>query len=134
MRTLGPEGKSGVTPVGDRHYKRRHAGSASAMASMTVVRTVGCCGLPPKIVGILLSAHGGRSKARGCLGACNSQIGWRRKMTATEEIIKVAEEAQESALPMPERSDEPADERPSVEAYDPHFGKQLMKEDRFWCL
>ncbi len=55
-------------------------------------------------------------------------------MTTTKEIIKVSEEAEESALPMPDLSGEPADEKPSVEAYDPHFGKQLMKEDRFWCL
>jgi hypothetical protein len=104
------------------------------MTSVTVVRSAGCCGLPPKILGILLSAHGGRSKARECPGACNSHIEWRRRMTATKEIIKISEEAEESALPMPDLSGELADEKPSVEAYDPHFGKQLMKEDRFWCL
>jgi hypothetical protein len=54
-------------------------------------------------------------------------------MSIDVEAPKDSETSQESPPPAPEPSSEPASRKPSVEAYDPHFGKHL-KEDLFRSL
>ncbi len=54
-------------------------------------------------------------------------------MSIDVEAPNDSETSPESTPPAPEPSSEPASGKPSVEAYDPHFGKHL-KEDLFRSL